>query len=136
MSDLRLANHLDLDRCPFCGKDHPTLARLWNSDTKNSSGAKAGHWAAYMCARCGGVVTAVAAELGGCVSRHFPQTETVPADLPERAAAYLKQAIDSLHSPAGAVMLAASAVDAMLRAKDLKTGLSTIESTLRLTIIS
>jgi len=46
----------------------------------------------------------------------------VDADLPEKARAYLAQAINSLHAPAGAVMLAASAVDAMLKDKGLVDG--------------
>jgi len=46
----------------------------------------------------------------------------VDATIPERAREYLNQAVNSLSSPAGAVMLAASAVDAMLKAKNLRDG--------------
>jgi hypothetical protein len=39
-----------------------------------------------------------------------------------RAREYLQQAINSLHAPAGAIMLTASAVDAMLKEKGYKDG--------------
>jgi hypothetical protein len=42
--------------------------------------------------------------------------------IPGRPKEYLEQAVSSLNSPAGAVMLAASSVDAMLREKGLKDG--------------
>lgn len=40
--------------------------------------------------------------------------------VPERAREYFRQAQNSLHAPAGAVILAASAVDAMLKSKSYK----------------
>ena len=43
-------------------------------------------------------------------------------DLPDRARPYLQQAIDSQQAPDGAAMLAASAVDAMLKKKGLTDG--------------
>jgi len=47
---------------------------------------------------------------------------TVDESIPQKAKAYLEQAISSRHAPAGAVMLAASAVDAMLKAKNYIDG--------------
>lgn len=52
----------------------------------------------------------------------FPSSTEVDETLPERAREYLTQALNSLSAPAGAVMLAASAVDAMLKGKGLKEG--------------
>lgn len=52
----------------------------------------------------------------------WPQPQSVPEEIPERAREYLSQAISSIHSPAGAVMLTASAVDAMLKERGLKEG--------------
>jgi len=46
----------------------------------------------------------------------------VTEELPTRAKEFLSQAIASLHAPAGAVMLTASAVDAMLKDKGYKDG--------------
>jgi hypothetical protein len=42
--------------------------------------------------------------------------------LPPTARSYLDQSLNSLHAPAGAVMLAASSVDAMLKVKGYKGG--------------
>jgi hypothetical protein len=57
-----------------------------------------------------------------------PSTEIYPADptvdeaIPGKARELLRQALSSLAAPSGAIMLAASAVDAMLKAKNLATG--------------
>ena len=60
--------------------------------------------------------------MGGPVTEVHPASRRVDRELPERAHAYLTQALDSLNSPAGAIMLAASSVDAMLKAKGYKDG--------------
>jgi Domain of unknown function (DUF4145) len=41
---------------------------------------------------------------------------------PTLASTYLQQALESIHAPAGAVMLAASAIDAMLKTKGYQEG--------------
>jgi hypothetical protein len=50
----------------------------------------------------------------------FPSPVALDDSIPPRAKDYLNQAIDSLHAPAGATMLAASAIDSMLKAKGYK----------------
>ena len=52
----------------------------------------------------------------------YPSTSSANNDIPERARTYLQQAMETIHAPAGSVMLAASAVDAMLKAKGKKDG--------------
>ena len=52
----------------------------------------------------------------------LPLVTTISEHVPDRAREYLKQAQESLGQPVGSVMLSASAVDAMLKAKDLKEG--------------
>ena len=56
------------------------------------------------------------------VTEYHPRAREVDAALPERARAYLQQALNSLHAPAGAIMLAASSVDSMLKTKGYKEG--------------
>src|SRR5262249_34257461 len=51
-----------------------------------------------------------------------PSPRTVSSSIPDRARTYLSQAVGSLSAPNGAVILAASAVDAMLKAKNLTKG--------------
>lgn len=79
-------------------------------------------WRVYGCARCGGVITAAAHGYDHPVTEYYPSATQVDEALPERAKQYLAQALDSISAPSGAVMLAASSVDAMLKAKNLKTG--------------
>jgi hypothetical protein len=52
----------------------------------------------------------------------YPCAKKAADDIPDRARSFLQQAIDSLHAPDGAVMLAASSVDSMLKDKGYKTG--------------
>ncbi len=56
------------------------------------------------------------------VKELFPSLGQIDATVPERPRAYLQQARESIYTPAGAIMLAASAVDAKLRAKNYKDG--------------
>ena len=52
----------------------------------------------------------------------WPKPMEVASELPPRAKEYLTQAVNSMHAPAGAVMLTASAVDSMLKAKGYTEG--------------
>ncbi|MBP7081081.1 MAG: DUF4145 domain-containing protein [Rhodocyclaceae bacterium] len=79
-------------------------------------------WSIYVCGGCGGVVTACAPKHNMEVAEHFPLSLHVDEDIPERPRAFLQQANESLHAPAGAVMLAASAVDSMLKLKGFTDG--------------
>ena len=67
-------------------------------------------------------MTASASNDEGYVTQVFPNEEQVDTEIPERARKFLVQAIDSIHAPDGAIMLAASAVDAMLKQKGYKDG--------------
>jgi len=99
------------------------LSILWNNKTSDHLGQNPRHWAAYSCVRCGGVVLGSAGDLNQPLQASFPDGgQGVESDIPSPARDYLEQAIDSQHAPAGSVMLAASAVDAMLKAKGFKDG--------------
>jgi hypothetical protein len=56
------------------------------------------------------------------ITEIWPSPQTVAEAVPPRAREFLSQAMASLHAPAGAVMLTASAVDAMLKEKGYKDG--------------
>ena len=79
-------------------------------------------WSVYGCGTCGGMVTAWAANHNQPVQAVYPRFESVDLEIPDRPRAYLKQSSESMHAPAGAVMLAASAVDSMLKAKGFNEG--------------
>ena len=52
----------------------------------------------------------------------YPSDDGLDESIDDVARNYLQQCKDSLHAPSGAVMLAASAVDAMLKVKGYKDG--------------
>jgi Domain of unknown function (DUF4145) len=118
-----LTASLILSRCPHCAVANPNLKQRDHFlETHNYSGAIRRLWGVYVCGTCGGVVTATAQKLGQEIQAYFPQSMSIDEDIPERPREYLKQAQDSLHAPAGAVMLAASAVDAMLKLRGYTDG--------------
>lgn len=118
----KLLDNLVLDRCPHCSVANPTLLMLHNFDTDDHAQARPRRWGVYVCGGCGGVVTAWATALEQVVREWFPFAKSINEDIPERPRTYLKQALESLHAPSGAVMLASSCVDAMLRAKGYRDG--------------
>lgn len=117
-----LTQHLELDRCPHCNTDKPSITLLWSTTTKDHKGENERIWSVYRCARCGGVTLAASDRPDQWISEMYPASTEVEDAVPGKAKIYLRQAIDSIHAPAGAVMLAASAVDAMLKEKGYKDG--------------
>ena len=101
--------------------DKPNLTYMWQIEPTAYNGIHR-FWRAYICGRCAGLVTAEADGWDRDTTAMFPAPQDVSEDIPPRARSYLDQAINSLSAPAGAVMLAASAVDAMLKAKELAAG--------------
>ncbi|AZE76134.1 DUF4145 domain-containing protein [Pseudomonas synxantha] len=119
---------LPLPRCPHCNVAKPSLNNLGGANTTDDRGTNERWWNMYKCAICGGVTLAVAPfkdvnrRIQGPITHIWPEPRMVHDSLPERAKAYLQQAIASIAAPAGAVILAASAVDSMLKEKGLKGG--------------
>lgn len=118
----RLVPQLQLSRCPHCGVDRPNIFSFSGGETHDYLGQNRRIWGIYQCGRCGGVIVAAAVEPQGEITEMYPSPAEVSEDIPATAGAYLEQAMHSLHAPAGAVMLAASAIDAMLKAKGLTEG--------------
>jgi len=135
-----------LTRCPHCGVANPTFKKLWASDGPIKGAVYDGNsdfagveWATYKCTTCGkvvltassivlfvrdgrGNVTGLDRFLHGEAAEVYPSLQTVDQNIPERARRYLEQAIEAVSSPDGAVMLCASSVDAMLKAKSFVAG--------------
>lgn len=116
-----LGSQLDLPRCPHCNVDTPNLRFAGQAGTQTFDN-RTRYWRMYACTRCAGIVTAESVGWDMEVTMMFPTPASVSADIPDRARTYLDQAINALSSPAGAVMLAASAVDAMLKHRGLTDG--------------
>jgi hypothetical protein len=116
-------NALDLDRCPHCGIAAPTIRNAWNGvlNARDNQGKRA--WFLYGCASCGGAVLAEAvSDKNFEVTNMWPSAPAAAAEIPDRARQFLQQALQSLQAPSGAVMLAASSIDAMLKHMGLKQG--------------
>jgi len=129
MNRIKIRDQLELDICPHCGRANPTFARLRDLFiTKDNAGSQK-QWGIYVCRSCGNVVSAYAHYIEGeqwsdgpTVEAYFPSTREVSEDIPDKPREFLRQARDSLHAPAGAIMLCASAVDAMLKDKEYIEG--------------
>ncbi|MCR9608001.1 DUF4145 domain-containing protein [Vibrio alginolyticus] len=119
---MELTGNLTLSRCPHCSLASPLLKLREIFETTDQANRNARTWGTYICSSCGGVVTAWATRGSHTVRDSFPKMRSISDDIPETAKAYLQQASESLHAPAGAVMLSASAVDAMLKSKGLTNG--------------
>jgi hypothetical protein len=118
----KLLAQLELDKCPHCNVDKPSLHEVADFFTSDNSGYLPRDWKVYRCIRCGGAITAWAHTETDQVMEIFPKPIEVNEVIPQPARSFLQQALESQHAPAGAVMLAASAVDAMLKAKSYKDG--------------
>ena len=132
------AQNLALDRCPHCFTATPTLNRqhvLSAQPGKAAAIAMTGpgeylQWHVYICTSCAGLVAAAATITGNQISyttslpapRIVPDIAALSADIPPKPARYLLQARETLSSPSSSVMTAASAVDAMLKARGYKDG--------------
>jgi hypothetical protein len=117
-----LSQNLVLPRCPHCAIASPLLNRVHHFDTNNHEGTAPRKWAIYVCGSCGGVISACAANHNKPILAFYPSAIEVNTEIPNRPRAFLQQAQESLHAPAGAVMLSASAVDAMLKIKGYTEG--------------
>ncbi len=118
----KLTPTLDLNRCPHCSIARPHLPAQGSFVTQNAAGKNERTWLIYKCTSCGGLVTAWAEVPQGEVCNFYPESPSAAPELPERPRIFLAQAQESLHAPAGAVMLAASSVDAMLKERGLTQG--------------
>ncbi len=119
---VQLGATLDIDRCPHCSVHRPNMNTKVETRTSPSDSPHTRYWKVYACQTCGGCLLAYSNSQNGLVEKVYPGLVTVNSHIPERARTYLLQAIESLNSPAGSVMLSASSVDAMLKAKGYRDG--------------
>lgn len=119
---LTLTSTLQLTRCPHCSVSSPLLQHMDTYTFTPQRGGQERVWKTYICTTCASLISAWAWYDGHRVEGIYPSSKSVNEALPEKAAAYLKQAFESLHAPSGAVMLAASAVDAMLKERGFTSG--------------
>jgi hypothetical protein len=119
---LTLSEGLTLEKCPHCKVDMPNLRKVHNMETCNYQGNDKKTWGVYVCSRCGRLVTAAAKHWNLQVMEYYPKLDTIDENIPTPARDYLEQANDTLHAPAGSILLCGSAVDSMLKLKGYKEG--------------
>lgn len=120
MSDLQ--SLLILERCPHCRVANPNIIQVHKFQTNAFNMSNRRFWGVYKCNRCGGVTTGASENERGWISELYPSEIEIDNSLPVKAKAFLHQAVDSLHAPSGAIMLAASSIDAMLKEKGYTSG--------------
>ena len=119
--------NLKVARCPHCRIANPLLLKIGSHFSHNHANSGVRYWLFSSCQTCGGVVVAgVPHDRATGISRGeieiYPEPPGVSAAIPAIPRRYLEQANNTLNAPDGAVLLAASAVDAMLKEKGLKVG--------------
>lgn len=126
---MKQQNFLDLERCPYCQVAKPKLELAWWATSKAYDNSNLRSWYVYQCNTCGGMVlTCAPGDSNNSktptydIKEIFPTPKIVHETVPDRANHFLTQAIASIHAPAGAVMLTASSIDAMLKEKGYKVG--------------
>jgi hypothetical protein len=101
-------------RCPHCRVGRPQVALLTDFGARGNR-----RWAAYTTVCCGGVLLAVGPEGAGTatapIETIYPGERSAAAEIPDPARSYLQQALETLHAPDAAAIMAGSAVDAMLK---------------------
>ena len=132
---LRGGNVLGLDRCPHCRVATPLITKTYK-EVLHKVDQFNDQWWHFVgtCSRCSrqilfyGFIPTNKMIRGQDTPPYievyfsYPSVEQAPSELPERARKFLQQALDSLHAPDGAVMLAASSIDSMLKDKGYKDG--------------
>lgn len=124
----------DIDRCPQCGVATPLINTI--GDVTKHYKASYGRTRWYFtgtCSRCGshtlfnGYTERNESPENGTpavirIDKTFPSLESAAQEIPEKVRRFLQQALESKHAPDGAVMLAASAIDSMLKDKGYSSG--------------
>ncbi len=106
-----------LSRCPHCGIAHPNMRGVANTQQPIQPANNkwiARSWLTYCCASCGGGVL-ISLLPNGHVLEIFPAQQEAHEDIPKPARSFLQQAMETLHAPDAAAVMAGSAVDAMLK---------------------
>lgn len=131
MLDMRQGGNLTgVSRCPHCGVATPLLTEKFKHISKfdNNGVSRYVRWGVYYCTNCKSLVLARSDptdyDAGSeYVKAIYPSNHiAISKAIPERARVYLKQALESFGQPDGCAMLAASAIDAMLKHKSYVDG--------------
>ena len=119
---MRLTNVLYLKRCPHCSIANPNINLVSSFESKSASGYNQRIWNIYVCNSCGGAIMGSRNMRSDEIIELIPQMRDVDGCIPERPRQFLLQALETIHAPAGSIMLSASSIDAMLKDMGYKNG--------------
>ncbi|MES0091026.1 DUF4145 domain-containing protein [Mesorhizobium sp. M0030] len=115
-------------RCPHCSIPNPGFEQWWVSHGLVERGTPGPRhkWGVYFCTACGGGILAKgkagdADEKAGIIEL-IPAPKSVHEDVPEPARTFLRQAMETLHAPDAAAVMAGASVDAMLKTLTYEKG--------------
>jgi hypothetical protein len=124
--DVKLLPNLKLRTCPHCGIAWPLVLPIAQSPqyliSRSTSEGKERLWGVYVCSSCAGIIAAEAPHFQAQITSLIPAIKDFSKDIPDLPRELLRQAYESLNAPAGAIMLSASAIDAMLKIKEYVDG--------------
>ena len=116
--NVRLASLLPFERCPHCGIAKPNIVQVSPNTIVGTR-----QWTLHACQSCFNCVMSVSPNVQVTdITKSWPDAATAPTQLPARAREYFEQAIASLATPVGAIVLMASSIDSMLKNKGLANG--------------
>src|SRR5271156_3443041 len=103
-------------RCPHCGVGRPQVVAALGHESGIRGNRR---WAVFATTCCGGLLLAIGPEGDSAANAPievlYPATRSAAAEIPDPARRYLQQALETLHAPDAAAVMAGSAVDAMLK---------------------
>jgi hypothetical protein len=112
---------LPLARCPHCGVGRPEVVRLNDFGVRGKR-----RWGVFTTTCCAGLLLGIgpegSTELNSPIEVLYPGARSAAAEIPDPARRYLQQALETLHAPDAAAVMAGAAVDAMLKHFDLIEG--------------
>ncbi len=121
MTDFHFPLPPPITTCPHCGTGRPQVTLVVDH------GARGGRrWAVFTTTCCAGLLLAVGPKGNGAanapIETLYPNVRIAAAEIPDTARRYLQQAMETLHAPDAAAVMAGSAVDAMLKHFKLSEG--------------
>ena len=120
MTGFLFGSQLLLARCPHCGTGRPQVIVLGEfGDLADPRTGQPRRFAVYKCTACNGVILAQGARgdrtPNFAIERLYPEARSAASEIPEPARKYLQQALETVHAPDAAAIMAGSAVNAMLK---------------------
>jgi hypothetical protein len=126
MTGFTFAEPPRIARCPYCGTGRPQVAMRQDF---GYLGGRLGHrrWAVFIITCCGGLLLAQGTEAHpdnaqAPIEALYPSARRAAAEIPETARRFLQEAMETLHAPNAAAVMAGGAVDAMLKHLGLTEG--------------